>query len=1163
MKFLRLDLLAFGRFTGRSLEFPENGPGLHLLCGANEQGKSTALAALVNLLYGIDPRSPFDFIHDYKRMRIGAEIIADDGGKFAFQRKKGNKDTLRDEAGQPLPDSLLDPLLGRVDQTFFEGMFGLDHSRLRQGGEEILLARGEVGASLFQSGAAIIGLHQAQERLDAESHGLFAPSASNPPINQVLSKLKEIRHSQSEATLKVEAWKKLEAEAAESQKAQQEIGDTLRALQQERVRLERIRRVLPLLAKHRELNDRLDALSGSADLPPEAPQQRRDAEQKLLLATENLNALESTLAELKAAQREASPLLPVAARIDGLQRRRGAMEKAARDLPLHHDRVRTIDGAIDRNWRSIGREIIADQSAEALPKATDIATISDLHDKGRDLRLLIDQAEEAVTSAQAKLDRLAEDIRELPTAVDASPLRALVDEVRGLGNLEATADRTANAAKEHGRRLATLLAGSPLWRGKAEDLAGLPVPSISLVRQRQSDRQRLDNRLQQLLAGQADLATALRQRDDELEVLRAEGVVPTPEAVTEARGLRDRRWRLVRRVFVEKAGTESGANLQDGGQPLPDAYESSVSAADQLADRRDAEAARIARFQENRAQRTITRQKLDKLALEIDGLQADLLSWDASWRNDWAPSAIIPASPAEMLDWLVLRGKALDLQEALATAAGDHHLASQAVIRALAALAEGLAGFGEGSDIVSLETLAARMARAAAVLAKADAAAAHRTALNERLAAARQTLADAQNHSRTLAQRQSQWRRLWQTAAAPLALGAEPGLAEVGAALAVIETIAAQLRERDGLWQRIRDMQADADDFAREVADLVGEVAPDLAAVAALEATDTLFKRLADARTQASLQEQADGRRQDLMARRDKADGQRQEAVATIERLRLQAGCAAAAEIEDVETRSASRRRLLADIEDVEDAIRTAADGRTVPEITAEASQEEADLLDVRAQQIDLDIAGLNERAAEVGGQVRLLAERFRSLGGGDAARAAQDAENLTARLQQDSERFIILKMASVLLRRALEDYRRRHEGPLLALASVLFERLTGGSFSRLATDFDEKNRPVLQGHRPDGEILEVEGMSEGTRDQLFLALRLAAVEHFLQGHEKIPFIADDLLIHFDDERASMALQTLADLATRTQVLFFTHNNHMVELARRRLPAGSFLEHAL
>ncbi len=78
----------------------------------------------------------------------------------------------------------------------------------------------------------------------------------------------------------------------------------------------------------------------------------------------------------------------------------------------------------------------------------------------------------------------------------------------------------------------------------------------------------------------------------------------------------------------------------------------------------------------------------------------------------------------------------------------------------------------------------------------------------------------------------------------------------------------------------------------------------------------------------------------------------------------------------------------------------------------------------------------------------------------------------------------------------------------------------------------------MLIGRRGRDEV-PVEGMSDGTRDQLYLALRIAALEQHFRANGPMPVVADDLLIKFDDRRAAAALRVLAELSHSTQVMVF------------------------
>ena len=108
MKFLKIDLLAYGHFTNRSLLFPSEGPNLHIIYGHNEAGKSTALRAISSILYGIDVQTRDDFIHAKSDLRIGARLQHSSGAERVFLRKKGKPGTtLLDTSGRPVDESQL------------------------------------------------------------------------------------------------------------------------------------------------------------------------------------------------------------------------------------------------------------------------------------------------------------------------------------------------------------------------------------------------------------------------------------------------------------------------------------------------------------------------------------------------------------------------------------------------------------------------------------------------------------------------------------------------------------------------------------------------------------------------------------------------------------------------------------------------------------------------------------------------------------------------------------------------------------------------------------------------------------------------------------------------------------------------------------------------
>src|SRR4051794_25261779 len=110
MKLHRLDLLRYGHLSDVALAFPDDAR-LHVVHGANEARKSTALAAIADALCGFGHGSDYDFLHGGPQLGIGFTLSARDGAVGSFVRRKGRRDTLRDGADQVVAEEALRPFL--------------------------------------------------------------------------------------------------------------------------------------------------------------------------------------------------------------------------------------------------------------------------------------------------------------------------------------------------------------------------------------------------------------------------------------------------------------------------------------------------------------------------------------------------------------------------------------------------------------------------------------------------------------------------------------------------------------------------------------------------------------------------------------------------------------------------------------------------------------------------------------------------------------------------------------------------------------------------------------------------------------------------------------------------------------------------------------------
>jgi uncharacterized protein YhaN len=217
-------------------------------------------------------------------------------------------------------------------------------------------------------------------------------------------------------------------------------------------------------------------------------------------------------------------------------------------------------------------------------------------------------------------------------------------------------------------------------------------------------------------------------------------------------------------------------------------------------------------------------------------------------------------------------------------------------------------------------------------------------------------------------------------------------------------------------------------------------------------------------------------------------------------------------------------------------------EGTVMESLVQELSETESELTDLEAE---------IERATTQFASAKAEFEKLND--GPDAVQAASDQAHALAEMEAQAEAYVGLRTEVAILRYAIERYRKEKQGPLLRRASELFAKLTLGRYAQLLVD-PSLQKPRLCGIRTGAdEVVGIEGMSEGTVDQLYLSLRLAAVENIVAGGLKMPFLADDLFINYDDDRSRAGFEALGELARHTQVIFFTHHEHLMDVAQAAL----------
>jgi uncharacterized protein YhaN len=1171
MKILNLNLKAVGPFTGVVLDLSAGKQGLHLIYGRNEAGKTSALRALSYLLFGFPHSSADNFIHPNDQLRVGGKLQLDTGHELELLRRRGRANTLRGlDDSTIIPDDRLTRFLGGLDLESFQTLFGIDHQRLTQAGEEIRTGQGHLGELLFAAGAGLAGLREAGGMLEQRLEGLFKPRGQNQKINKLKAEYDEARDELKRSMLPSEEWQEHENAYREAATLADVLRDQLRSARLDQARLKRIKSAIPLFARRRSLTLDLGALADVVPLRDDFGTESRAAQDQLRQAEQVIAQSRAAIAEIDSqlTQLALPPgLLDAGDEIKRLQEQLGVIVKAAEDRPRLEHFVADAEHQARRLLRELGRPVDLDQAETLRLRADQPAIIRMLGQQSAELHGQAESARATITRHDDQIARHEKNLAELDQPLDLEPLHRTVRHARKSGDLDANLSDSLSKLTHMEQKLAAALAQLPGWNHSADDLNCLPIPLTATL-------DRYEVRFQELARQQQAIGERLAAEDDSIRLLESrlqhlelEQDVPTEEGLRAARQQRDEGWRLVKASWLDGAPDDEEAApfvaaFAPGGT-LASAYEQSVRRGDLIADRLHHEADRVARKAELIAQLGQHRAARTKLQKDSELLEGQCVQTRTEWNTVISPLGleVQVQTPAELRAWLRRRDDLLQLRENVMAARQSAEMPLQASNAHRAAVNQALLKLGKpGPESKSDCPLAELLEYAELVIKAQEDLARKRAILETKLADVRSEHASARQSLQASEAKLNAWRTSWSSQMASIGLepGAAPEQAEI--VLTKISDLFQVLDSRREHLSRIRGMYRDADEFARDVMDLVVRAAPDLASKPAQQQARELARRLQEAQKASILAEHR--QREDELLRN--AQVGHDQVVIRLDRLSKEAGCTEFEQHAEAERRWQTRARLEKERSVCEEQLLDAAAGSDLNAFLAQTEIADSDALAASIAALDDTIAANEAQLRDLDQKIGTERAELARMDGCD--RAAQTAERthaILASLRADVTQFATLKLAAVVLNEGIERYREKNQGPILARAGALFAALTVGSFTQLKIDDDGNGQSVLKGVRPDGRLLGVEAMSDGSHDQLYLALRLASLESWLQTHEAIPFIVDDILLNFDDARATAALRALAELSRRTQVLFFTHHRHIMDLAQNHVPGDVIFTHEL
>lgn len=1170
MRLEHLDLICYGYFQGKLIKFPHNKTDLHIIFGPNEAGKSTALSAIEDLLFGIPKSTSFNFLFDNKDLRIAATLH--DGSRtnsLTFQRKKGTKDTILDEQGNPLPTNILYEFLHGIDRSFFERMFNLSHERLRQGGKAILEEKDDIGRTLFSASAGLLGLGDVLTRLEEKADQIWAQRKSGHRLYyQAHDRYEDAERRKRDSTVLTRHWKEVRSrlnKIKEDHEAKNQEYAQKTTLQE---KLQRIRRILPYIGQIKRFEDNIATLATVPRFSANAGGVLEEAEGDLKRADSALNTLSEQIVEIQKELETINPNKDILERernIKQLENDRAIVEKHETDIPNRQTEIdvletRRHDLAVELGWdpQNIKKENFFPQTL--------VLRIEGLIGKKRALETRLESNSEGSRDAETRHQSLLEAKAHLGKIPDTNTLETAIRQVRAKGNLQTESNRVGDEIAQLTQGIERNLKELKPWEGTVEQLENLHVPQIEIL-------ERFNQEFSDLTTSQKDLLKDKERVEDQLnecnlekeQFLRDKQAVAREELM-EARRFRDCGWKIIRRQYIDGQNVpEEEVARFSNGKKISEAFENSLEDADSLADSRFTHAEETAQLSE--ISRTVEKSenKLETLNRKEEVLQEQGIDLSNRWNAQWTGCGFVPLGPAEMLGWIERRNSVLDDYAQMLACARQRESLKAEIEEARTLLVNGLKDVGEETVMLNNQSLHLILEHAETVRSKIEKKLTLEEEYRKQISTAKTQWDQAKEKFEKVKKEYQDWEASWVESLGTAGFSSDSTLEDIEFYLTATKEIKEKGEEISKIrTTRIETMERDITRFHQNVEKLLDDLSMLQGKKEVKESVNCLVDRLDEERQSKAKKETKTTQLEALTKREAEQKELRLDALARIQPL---------LEIAETDELSVLRQKIndstqLATLEQKKEEILTElmkqGDGKSREELESECVGQDAD-------QVEAQLSVLRNELSEINGELQHLAEQKNEArvnmevisGRADAAAAEADRQLALADMGDAANRYVRSRTAAILLRWGMERFRKEKQGPLLKRASEIFNILTLQNFLKLMVELDDNDALYLAGIRSNDFRVGVEGMSDGTVDQLYLALRLAAIEEYVQKSTPLPFIADDLFINYDNERAAAGFKCLADLAQKTQVLFFTHHEHLINVAKEALSSEQFVIHSI
>lgn len=1155
MRIDRFDLIAYGSFSDRSLNLSEGDAGLHLIYGDNEAGKSTSLRALIAWLFGIPARTKDNYLHSNPQLRIGGKVKLSSGEELEFIRRKGTKGTLLEPGTDAvIDDSLLLPFLpASIDETLFTKLYGIDHGRLEAGGRELLNQSGDLGQALFSAAVGTAGLREILSDLQNGAKDLFQRRASTKLVNQAISAFKEAQKQIRDSSLLVGEWKRAQKELAHTFSSIKEVEIELNSRSKKKSRLDRLNRVKGALAERRAVIARIEELEEVVLLPENFNEKRKTVTITLQRALETKERAGTKLSRLKEESDSlyiSHELLDNEEAVLAIHKELGAVEKTIKDRPQQDGKRRLLRNEAETVLKSVRPDIDLDDADRLRPLLNNKKWIAALVRKHSLLTQKKENAEAALREVIDEMDSIKKKLGEQSQSdLNLNELKAAIAVARKAGNLE---QRLSDSQKRLSDDMASCeieLSRLGRFSGTMEELLKMAMPLSETLDAFEKRADEIADHIKDCKRKEKELDKELKQTERDLKALLLKSDVPTIAELEESRTTRNRGWKLIKRKYIENSDVEQEIREFAPDGDLPVLFEQKVDASDHVADKLRLDADQVVKRADLEVKIEELKLSLSAVRKEAGDVNSDKENHQKKWHAIWEPLNIDPGTPREMKQWVVRVEKFLANISSAKTADSETSKLVEECKVQKENISLQLSRFCSTAELKEM-SLEAMINLCEQRVEQEEAALLKKHQLEHSQDETERRRKRTVDELKSIENDQAAWTLEWARAIDALGLKSNVHPEHAAETFEQLVEFFDKLDKSEDLRKRIYGIDQVAEKFERRVFEFSDRICFKRDGQGAGAIAVQLNKNLNEAREARASLKKIETLEKDIKEEIENAEITIRTAQEQLGLMREQASVEADDKLERAGELSEKKREMAQKLERLEQELTRNGDGLTIEELEKEAGESDIDAIEGELERVSSELQELQETRDLLRDQRQTIQNEIMTMDGSAiAAKASEEAEQQLATMVSGVEQYLRLQIAALILEQLIEEYRRKNQAPVLARAGELFSKLTLGFYINLRDELDEDGKPVLLAVRPNDEEVPVDGMSDGTRDQLYLSLRLATLEQHLSKGEPMPFVVDDILIGFDDNRTRACLEVLAELAVRTQVLLFTHHRRVLELA--------------